>query len=110
MDSFNQNQSNYDGMGQMPQMNTQSTPGFTKYLILSILQMLCCCQITGIIALVFTILANSAFKIGNLAEYQSKIKGAKTTLIVGLIVAAVIYIIFIIVYLGAFGIALLSEL
>ena len=52
--------------------------------------MLFCCQITGIIALVFTILANSAFKIGNFADYQAKIKGAKTTLTVGWIVAAVI--------------------
>ena len=93
------------GMNQM----TQSTPEFTKYLILSIIQLLCCCQITGIIALVFTILANSSFKIGNLVDYQSKIKSAKTVLTVGWIVAAVIYIIVIVMYGAMFGIALLSE-
>ena len=93
------------GMNQMP----QSTPEFTKYLILSIIQLLCCCQITGIIALVFTILANSSFKIGNLVDYQSKIQSAKTVLTVGWIVAAVIYIIVIVMYGAMFGIALLSE-
>lgn len=98
------------GMNQMPQMNPQSTPEFTKCLVLSIIQMLCCCQITGIIALVFTILANSAFKIGNFADYQAKIKGAKTTLTVGWIVAAVIYIIVIIMYVAVFGIVFLSEM
>lgn len=93
------------GMNQMPQSATE----FTKYLVLSIIQLLCCCQITGIIALVFTILANSSFKVGNLMDYQSKIKSAKTTLTVGWIVAAVIYIIVIIMYAATFSIALLSN-
>lgn len=103
-ENFNQD------INQMSNMSKQSTPEFTKYLVLSIVQMMCCCQITGIIALVFTILSNSAFKIGNIEDYQSKIKAAKTTLIVGCIIGVIAYIIMIIVYMAIFGMALLSEL
>ena len=91
----------------MNQMN-QKTPGFTKYLILSILQTLCCCQITGIIAFVFTLFANSAFKKGDMMDYQSKLKGARTSLIVGLVIG-VIATIFIVVVYGAIGITAISQ-
>lgn len=91
----------------MNQMN-QKTPGFTKYLILSILQTLCCCQITGIVALVFTLFANSAFKKGDMMDYQYKIKGAKTSLIVGLIIG-VLAAVFITAVYGVVGISALSQ-
>lgn len=101
------------GMGQpnpAPQINPQSAPEFTKYLVLSIIQLLCCNQITGIVALVFTILANSAFKIGNILDYQSKIKGAKTTLLIGWIVGILLYVFIFVIYVGAFGLVMLSEM
>ena len=91
----------------MNQMN-QKTPGFTKYLILSILQTLCCCQITGIIALVFTLFANSAFKKGDIADYQYKIKGARTSLIIGLVIGILVTIFIAVVY-GTIGIAAISQ-
>ena len=85
----------------LPNMNTQPTPGFAMYLILSILEFFCCNQITAAISLVLTILANSAFQSGNYADYQSKLKGAKISLIVGLIIGIVILTLyFFIIFLG----------
>lgn len=84
-----------------PNMNTQPTPGFAMYLILSILEFFCCNQITAAISLVLTILANSAFQSGNYADYQSKLKGAKISLIIGLILGIVILTLyFFIIFLG----------
>ena len=98
------------GMNQMPNMNQQSAPEFTKYLILSIIQLLCCNQITGVIAIVFTVLANSAFKVGSMIDYQSKTKAAKTTLTVGWIISAIIYGLIIVIYGFAFVAAIVSEM
>ena len=70
----------------------QQNPTFTKDLIFSIFQLLCCCQITGILSLIFVILANTAFKQGNYMEYQAKTKTAKTTRIIGYILGGVITI------------------
>lgn len=50
---------------------------------------MCCCQITGIISLIFVITANSAWKVGNSADYEQKTKNAKTARIVGWILGAV---------------------
>ena len=67
-------------------------PTFVKDLILSIVQLLCCCQITGILSLVFVIMANGDFKQGNMMGYQAGTKRAKTTRIVGWILGAVVSI------------------
>ena len=58
-------------------------PDFTKRIILSIVQLLCCCQITGIISLVFFILANNSYKAGIDEDYNAKCKIAKTSQIIG---------------------------
>lgn len=90
-----------------PNINTQPTPGFAMYLILSILEFFCCNQITAAISLVLTILANSAFQSGNYVDYQSKLKGAKISLIIGLILGIVILILYfiLVVLLGVIGVA-----
>ena len=82
----NQEMNNMNGMGNMNMQG--SNPTFTKYLILSILELFCCCQITGIIALVFTCIADSAW--GNdMFKYEQDTKRAKTTLIIGLAIGVV---------------------
>ena len=79
-------------------MPVGSAPEFTKYLILSIVEMICCCQITGIIGIVFAVMANSAFKIGNMMDYQAKIKNTKTTLLIGLAIGIVCNLLLVLVY------------
>lgn len=66
-------------------MFSGGSPEFTKYTILSILEMICCNQIFGAVALVFTLIANADYGRGNVAKYQSNIKGVKLTLIIGVI-------------------------
>lgn len=95
-DMDNQNMNNMGNMGGMggdfnnrfnygaDTQNNGETPGFVKYLILSILETLCCCQIAGIIGIVFTVLFNSAYKSGNIADFESKQKIAKVVLLIGL--------------------------
>ena len=84
-------------------------PLFTKWLIISILQFFCCNNITGIISLVLTIIADSDFKKGMFAEYESKMRGAKIASIVGLIMGLLIYVFVIIYYVFIIGIFALSE-
>lgn len=80
------------------QCQQQPNPTFTKDLVFSIIQLLCCNQITGVISLVFVILANSAFRVGNVADYQAKTKAAKVSRIIGWILGVLIYIFVIAVY------------
>lgn len=84
-------------------------PLFTKWLIISILQFLCCNNITGLISLILTIIADSDFKKGMMAEYESKMKGAKIATIIGLITGLLIYLFVIIYYIFIIGIFALSE-
>ena len=83
------NENNINNGGYTPQ---QSNPTFTKYLILSILELICCCPITGIIALVFTIMANSAFNSSNMNTYNQYTKYSKVSLIVGVVLAILSFV------------------
>lgn len=98
-----------NGMNHTPNMNPQSAPEFTKNLTLSIVQLLCCNQITGVLAIIFTVLANSAFKMGNMIDYQSKNNAAKTTLRIGWIISAIIYGLIIVIYGFAIAAAVATE-
>lgn len=79
---------------------------FALKLTLSILMILCCCctfspiiMILGIIALVFTCLANGAYNAGNPAEFRSKSRVATVLLAVGGGILALI----IAIYVGFFA-------
>ena len=107
MDNMNNGTNNY---GYQPNMPVGSAPEFTKYLILSILEMVCCCQITGIIGIVFVVMANSAFKMGNMMDYQVKIKNVKTTLLVGLIIGIICNIAVFGIYGASFMVSLMDVM
>lgn len=84
---------NYGGTNNMNNMGETPTngdaPGFIKYLVLSILETLCCSWIPGVIGIIFTVLFNSAYKSGNIADYESKKKIAKVALWIGLAVGII---------------------
>ena len=77
-----------NGMGINP--NAGKLPNFTTYLVLSILETLCCCWVTGVIGIVFCCLANSSWKAGNTNDAYTKLHTTKIVLIIGLIVGFVV--------------------
>ena len=79
MDNYFYNSSSYHEP--VPEKN----PKFTKYLIFSILEILLFSWIPGVLGLIFTLMADSDFKNGNLEGYTTKMNYAKIALIVGLI-------------------------
>ena len=68
-----------------------------KSIILPILVTLCCCLPGGVIALVFTLQANSAGAMGNLQLAEKNAKNAQLCMIVSAVIgviAAVLYVVF----------------
>ena len=84
----------------------QQTPGFTKWIIISVVQMSCCCQISGLISLIMVILADSDFKKGLYNDYTSKMKIAKIVTIIGVGTAFIVSI----AYLGLVGLDMILTL
>lgn len=78
MDNFNNQQ-------QFQQQTVPNAPDFIMLLILSIASTLCCCLPAGAVSLVFTLMANSDFKSGNIVGYTSKVKTAKVIMVIGVI-------------------------
>ena len=72
--------------------NKTNAPEYGKNLGLSIFQMICCCQVTGLIALVVTLIANSDYRAGKMDDYESKMKNANIALIAGWIIGAIVTI------------------
>lgn len=71
---------------------------FGLMLGLSIAELLCCFPICGIIGIIFTVLANNAYKEGDYTTYEEKAKQVKITLIVGLIVGLILNILVMVLY------------
>jgi len=64
---------------------------FVTWLVLGILQTLCCNQITGIITIVYSVLGNDNFINNRLDIAQSNFKKAKIATIIGIISGILIY-------------------
>ena len=105
---YGQNMGN-PGMNNQVYAPAPKNPAFVTWLTLSILQLLCCNQITGIISLIFTILADSDFKRGMMTEYNSKMKGAKIATIIGIIIGVLLYAFVFIYYVLILGLAFSGE-
>lgn len=84
---MNQNNGMYNGYVD-PTLDSRCT----KTLIISIVQMLCCSQITGIIALIYAIMAKSLCKTSPY-ESEEKLKVAKTALKIGWILAIIAFVV-----------------
>lgn len=83
-----------------------SAPGFTKWLIISIMQMMCCNQLTGIVCLILVLIADSDFKRGMFADYQGKMKTVKILTAIGVIFTFVILAL----YMVLVGFSIIAEL
>ena len=80
------------------QQQPQQTKSATALIVLSILEILFAGGLLAIIPLVFSIQANSAYKMGDIATGDAKGKTAKIFLIIFAVLAVISY-----VYLFAFG-------
>ena len=83
---------------QQPYQPQQPTKSATALIVLSILEILFAGGLLAIIPLVFSIQANSAYKMGDIATGDAKGKTAKIFLIIFAVLAVISY-----VYLFAFG-------
>ena len=111
MDQFQNNQGqqfnggqqvNNFNQGQQFNVGNQNAPEFTLWLVLGIVQicLICCCNlltcVCGILTVIFISNANNFYKLGQMVEYQAKVKSAKIANLVGwgLIVVSIIFNIF----------------
>lgn len=81
----------------------------TTWLIIGIIQLLCCNQITGIITLMFSFSADEAYKKGNINSYKLNIKYAKITTIIGIVVGVIVGILYLVLLID-FGLDIISRL
>lgn len=87
-------------------------PSLTPYIVCSIVQLLCCNSITGVIALVFSLIARDKFSSGDTASGSDYMKYAKWTLIIGFILAAIIWILaicYIVFIVGVSAVAAFAD-
>ena len=99
--AYQQPQQGYQQSYQQPQMGgypQQPTKSGTVYIVLSVLELLFCGGLFAIIPLVFSIQANTAYKMGDNVTGDAKAKSAKIALIV--ILAVGILAIFAVVAMG----------
>ena len=62
------------------------------YLIFACLELIFCSRICGIISIILVWLANASYNKGEFADYNEKMKYAKTTLIIGLFILIICFI------------------
>ena len=78
-------------------------PNTVLWIVLAAVEIFTCCQLTGIVSLIFAILGHVAADKGDFAEAEKKIKTAKTWFWVGLVLGLVFIIAYFI--LVAIGVA-----
>lgn len=84
------NQQMYNQQMGNPMMSTgTNAPDYMLWLVLGIVQivLICCCNllacIAGVLTVIFVIAANNSYKMGNMIDYQSKMKTGRIINIVG---------------------------
>lgn len=86
-------QQNYQqGYNYVPQSKQGNSPGFIPLILLSVLQILCCNTITGIIAIILTFVADGAYRSGDIKGYESKKKIAIIVIIAGFVLTILLSI------------------
>ena len=87
-------------------MEIQRPPQPPNYLVMAIITTIFCCQITGIVSIVYASQVNSKYALGDYDGAQRASDNAKTWWIVGLAIGVISYLIFILF----FGVAAFAEI
>lgn len=78
-------------------------PNTVLWIILSAVEIFTCCQLTGIISLIFSIIAHVSAEKGDFADAASKLKAAKISFWIGLALGILVIVAYIV--LLVFGVA-----
>lgn len=73
-----------------------------SYLALAIISTILCCLPTGIVSIIYATQVNSAYEDGNYAKAMSASKNAKTWGIVSIVVAALGWLVYVLIFGLAF--------
>ncbi|MDO5294202.1 MAG: zinc ribbon domain-containing protein [bacterium] len=90
--NYNNMNNNYGYQGQPRggfgyQMTPEADSKFKKLLIFCIIELICCNQLTGVIALIFIILGKNGYTSGNFQQFEKYNKYATYVLIAGVILS-----------------------
>ena len=75
-------------------------PNTVLWIVLSAVEIFTCCQITGIVSLIFSIIAHLSADKGNFEDARKKIKIAKTSFWIGFALGLIVIIAYIVFALG----------
>ena len=75
-------------------------PNTDLWIVLSAVEIFTCCQITGIVSLIFSIIAHLSADKGNFEDARKKIKIAKTSFWIGFALGLIVIIAYIVIALG----------
>ena len=82
---------------------SQNAPSFGTWLTLSILCAVFLNKICGVIGIIFIIMGNNAFKIGNFDDYEKQLKRCKIALLVGLILGILTIVFYVFAFINTSG-------
>ncbi len=74
-----------------------------NYLVWAILSTICCCLITGIVSIVYSTKVDGLYAAGQYAEAQAAANSAKKWAIAGAICSAVIWLLYVLIYVVILG-------
>ncbi|GGE31845.1 CD225/dispanin family protein [Psychroflexus planctonicus] len=87
-------------------MEIQKPPHPPNHLAMAIITTIMCCQITGIVSIVYASQVNSKYAVGDYDGAIRASENAKTWWIIGLVLGVLVYVgVFLIYGLALFGIA-----
>ena len=86
-----------------PAVPVGEKPNAVLWIVLAAVEIFTCCQITGIVSLIYAIIGYLSAEKGDIADAEKKIKTAKTWFWVGLALGLVFVVFYIVVF--ALGIA-----
>lgn len=93
----------------MLEVKSADKPSLTPYIVLSIVQIMCCSTVTGVIALVFALISNDKFDKGDVNSGTSFLNYSKWTLIIGFAFTAILVLFIICYFVFIIGIAAIST-
>ena len=92
-----------NGYNRPPYPSSQNAPSFGTWLTLSILCAVFLNKICGVIGIIFIIMGNNAFKIGNFDDYEKQLKRCKIALLVGLILGILTIVFYVFAFINTSG-------
>ena len=91
-----------NGYNRPPYPSSQNAPSFGTWLTLSILCAVFLNKICGVIGIIFIIMGNNAFKIGNFDDYEKQLKRCKIALL-GLILGILTIVFYVFAFINTSG-------